>query len=68
MDRSRDAEPEKFYTASAPAPRKYSVPGSSSGPELNVPMVPAPAPTPGKMAPSSGGPDSGSKYVDSDNF
>ena len=30
-------------------------------------MVPAPAPNAGKMAPNSGGPDSGSKFLDSGN-
>ena len=68
MDRSRNAEPERLRTAPAPAPRKHSVPGSGSGPKVNVPIVLAPAPTPGKMAPSCGGPDSGSKYLDSGNF
>ena len=38
--------------------------GSGSGPEFNVPTIPAPPPTQRKMAPSSGGPDSGSRYLD----
>ena len=54
--------------APAPASGKHSVPGSASSPEFNVLMVPALVPTPGKIAPSPGGHDSGSRYLVSGNF